>query len=69
MRILFNFDKKATLLSSVANCLFMQKKFDEAIKVYEEARGAIAGDSVDLKNSIVGNMAICYVEMGKCSQN
>jgi len=56
---LYNFDKKAILLSSIANCKFLQKKYTEAIEKYEEARNLVQSHNLDLKNSIIGNMAIC----------
>jgi hypothetical protein len=43
----------------------MQKKFSEAIKKYEEAKNVVSLHNIDLKNSIVGNMAISFIEMGK----
>jgi hypothetical protein len=49
----------------MANCRFIQKKYTEAIQLYEDARKSVFSHNVDLKNSIVGNMAVCSMEMGK----
>ena len=49
----------------MGNCKLMQKKYSEALLEYEEARKAVLSHNLDLKNSIMGNMAICSIEMGK----
>lgn len=53
-----------SITAAEANCYMMKCQYDVAIKLYDEAVGYVGVDCKNLRDSILGNRAICKIRGG-----